>query len=85
VDATFLRRADRDQFHRLAADSGVPFVIVPFEEEQAVLLERLAARHADASEATAAVLWKQLADQQPLESDERPFCRPLGQLVSPHD
>lgn len=85
VDAAFLRRADRDQFRRLAGECGVPFVIVPFEAAEGVLLERLASRRGDASEATAAVLRKQLADQQPLESDERPFCQTLEQLVSPHD
>lgn len=85
VDATFLRRAERDRFRRVAEECGVPFVIVPFEAPRAVLVERLAARQGDASEATPPVLARQLAVREPLGADERPFCRPLEQLVPPHD
>lgn len=73
VDAAFLRRADRDAFRALAAELGVPFVIASCDAEEDVLRERVAARErssADASEATVAVLERQLETQEPLGADE---------------
>lgn len=73
VDATFLQRAPRDAFRRLAATRGVPFVIVDFAVDEATLRARLAARAQsgrDASEADSAVLEHQFATQEPLAPAE---------------
>ena len=73
VDATFLKRAQRDAFRHLAAEHGVPFVILAFEAPAAVLRERVrrrAEKAADASEADVAVLDAQLAAREPLADDE---------------
>ncbi len=73
VDATFLRRWQRDSLRRLAAERNVPFVIVSCLAEDEELRRRLLQReHADrdASEATLEVLAHQLATQEPLETDE---------------
>ncbi len=74
VDAASLRRGDRDAFRDLAHVLGVPFVIATCEAPEALLRARVAARAragADASEATTAVLERQLATQDPLGADER--------------
>jgi len=74
VDATFLKRWQRDGCRRLAAELGIPFVILALEASEETLRRRLAARAGagrDASEADAAVLDHQLATQEPLATDER--------------
>jgi predicted kinase len=74
VDATFLERMQREAFRGLARDLGVPFVIVVPETPVEVMRERVIAREqagADASEATPAVLDRQLARAEPLAPDER--------------
>jgi aminoglycoside phosphotransferase family enzyme/gluconate kinase len=73
VDATFLRRAERDAFRALAREHDVPFAILSCQAPEAVLRERIVARArggADASEADLAVLARQLAIQEPLGGDE---------------
>lgn len=73
VDATFLRRAERDRFRALAAAHGAWFRHVDVSAPEAVLRQRLALRAAaggDASDATGAVLDKQLKTHEPLASDE---------------
>ena len=73
VDATFLRRGERDMFRALAAELRVPCTILHCTAGQARLRERVAARSArggDASEADVAVLDRQLACREPLASDE---------------
>jgi predicted kinase len=75
VDAAFLRRAERDAFRALAADMGVPFVILDFVAPAALLAQRVAARAAsghDASEADRAVIERQLASREPLAPEELP-------------
>ena len=77
VDATFLRRWQRDSLRRLAQQRNVPFVIVSCLAEDEELRRRLLQReHAgrDASEATLEVLAHQLATQEPLETDELAFA-----------
>lgn len=76
VDATFLKRAQRDLFRRWAAEHAVPFAILDFTADIATLKARLQARHdanRDASEADIGVLEHQLATQEPLQPDELPF------------
>jgi len=73
VDATFLKRAQRDLMRNVARDLHVPFVIADCSAPMPVLQERVARRleHGhDASEATLDVLAEQLATQEPLGPDE---------------
>jgi predicted kinase len=70
VDATFLRRADRDAFRALASAPGASFSIADCVAPEALLHERLARRAADASEADAAVLGLQRERAEPLARDE---------------
>jgi len=63
IDAAFLRRAQREQFRQLAADSKVQFHILMCRAPLEVLEKRVSARLAngrDASEADLAVLRRQL-------------------------
>jgi predicted kinase len=74
VDATFLQRAQRDAFQRLAAQLGVPFTILAFRADAETLQRRVAQRSAqgdDASEADLAVLHGQLAALEPLTAAEQ--------------
>jgi len=74
VDAASLRRGDRAAFGDLARALGVPFAIATCEAPEAVLRARVATREragADASEATTAVLERQLATQDLLGAQER--------------
>ncbi|MEX2287749.1 MAG: AAA family ATPase [Planctomycetaceae bacterium] len=73
VDATFLKRADRDRFRQIAKQLDVPFRILDFRVSEEILKKRIADRQRegrDASEATADVLSTQLATHEPLSSDE---------------
>jgi hypothetical protein len=74
VDATFLEGADRDAFRALAREAGVPFAILSLHAPPAELRARVLARErlgADPSEATTAVLERQLARAGTLSEDER--------------
>jgi uncharacterized protein len=76
VDAAFLKRAQRDLFGDLAAEVGVPFVIVDFAAGEATLRERVARRAAensDVSDAGLAVLDHQLRTHEPLAADEERY------------
>ncbi|MCL4798813.1 MAG: AAA family ATPase [Burkholderiales bacterium] len=71
VDATFLRRPERDEFRALARELGARFAILACAAPEPVLRERIAARGGgDASEADLAVLARQLEVQEPLAADE---------------
>ena len=77
VDATFLRRADRESFRMLARDLAVPFVIVAFEAKEATLRERITRRRndgVDASDADLAVLAHQIATREPLTVAESTYA-----------
>jgi len=74
VDATFLKRAQRDAFRRLAAQLGVPFTLLAFGAHPETLRRRVAQRRAqgaDASEADLAVLHGQWAALEPLTATEQ--------------
>jgi aminoglycoside phosphotransferase family enzyme/gluconate kinase len=74
VDATFLKRAERDRMRELAARRGAPFVILALDAPREVLRSRVQARERearDASEAGIAVLERQLAAVEPLAAGER--------------
>ncbi|MEI8028481.1 MAG: AAA family ATPase [Comamonadaceae bacterium] len=73
VDAAFLRRADRSAFQTLAADAGAEFFILAPQATAAQLRQRIVGRlkeGGDASEATLAVLERQMAWIEPLDADE---------------
>lgn len=74
VDAAFLRQAERAAFAALAAEVGCPFHILACEAPVDTLRERIQRRQAsgaDASEATVAVLERQLGWLEPLTPEER--------------
>lgn len=76
VDAAFLQRQERRQFQALAAELQVPFSILDCTAHPDTLRQRVttrAATRADASEADAQVLARQLATRQCLEADEQAF------------
>ncbi|MCC6301866.1 MAG: AAA family ATPase [Gammaproteobacteria bacterium] len=73
IDATFLKEAQRAPFRALAARLGVPFLILDFQAGEPLLRARIQARAQsgrDASEATLAVLERQLETQEALTADE---------------
>lgn len=73
VDATFLKKTQRDMFRRYAVARGSPFVILDIVADEATMRARIRQRLAaqrDASEADLAVLEHQLATQEPLQPDE---------------
>ncbi len=73
VDATFLKHQQRQLFHDLAQELGVPFVILHFHADETLLRQWIIERQAagkDASEATIEVLNHQLKTEQPLTDDE---------------
>lgn len=73
VDATFLKRAQRDEFRALATELDVPFAILAFDAPPHVLRERVTARAeegGDAADADVTVLEHQLATREPLGEDE---------------
>jgi hypothetical protein len=74
VDATFLRRRERDLVARAAAVHGARFAILDCVAAPQTLRQRIAARAAaggDASEATLAVLDLQLRTGEPLARTEQ--------------
>lgn len=73
VDATFLRRAQRDTVTSRAHHLGVPVFVVHCDAPAAVLRERIVARARsgrDASEADLAALDWQLGQHEPIDSGE---------------
>jgi hypothetical protein len=91
LDATFLRRAQRDEARRTATAQGVAALMLEFDDPPAVLRERVrrrAAGAADASEADEAVLEMQLRTAEPLGDLEaaevfRPGPMPPGSSGEP--
>jgi hypothetical protein len=74
VDATFLRREEREAFRALARARNVPFAILSCSTTEVKLRGRVsarAARSADPSEATLGVLERQLAGRWWIDDDER--------------
>ncbi len=75
IDATFIRKHQRELFSRLAEELQVPLVILDFQLEEEELRRRIEQRaqgpRADASEATIAVLESQLDHEEPLTAIEQ--------------
>lgn len=77
VDATFLRRLARRRMAELAVQLGVPFLILQPSASPAEARERIRRRlrHGrDPSDATEAVLERQLAMAEPLDAAEQACC-----------
>ena len=92
VDATFIKRWQRDLLRELASALRIPFVIVAFTARDSVLRERVGRRAqegVDASDADLAVLEHQLRAQEPLAPDEQSCTvawdaeSPLGRARTP--
>lgn len=88
VDATFLRKKQRDPLRRLASKFKVPIVILDFDVPEAELRRRIHKRAAEGpslSEANIAVLNAQLGERQPLDASEKAFAVTVGSETSPDD
>ncbi len=84
IDATFLKRRDRDRFHELAKQEGVAFSILDCQADESTLRQRIAdrlARNDDASDADLKVLDCQFKGQQPLTAAEREYVVEIPDLV----
>ncbi|MCA9468002.1 MAG: ATP-binding protein, partial [Nitrospira sp.] len=76
VDATFLRQQHRLKFFRMAQRLDVPFCILNVTAPESVRSQRIEARQQegrDASEATVAVMQRQVQQDEPFAPDERDF------------
>lgn len=74
IDATFLQRGFRERFKSLAKDEDAIFQILTFEAAVDELKRRIQSRaveNANVSDATLAVLQKQLAAIEPISEDEK--------------
>ena len=78
LDATFLRRQDREAARRLACELHVQFVIASCEAPYAELERRVARRQGDASEADLHVLRHAHATAEPLAPAELAFAQRFG-------
>ncbi len=72
IDATFLRKQQREKFRRLAMDCAVPFVIVDCQSSETVLLDRLAKRQGVSNEVSEADV--EIMQQQRLHRDVLSDC-----------
>jgi hypothetical protein len=70
VDATFNQLEYRAPFRQFAAQRGLPLVIIDLHAPRDVLLERVAQRRGDISDADVGVLEHQLQGWKPLRDDE---------------
>ena len=78
LDATFLKRAQRQAAQRIADETGVPFLIIDCHAPDSVLASWLQQRQQqgnDPSDATLAVIEAQRAGEDPLEDAELPYCK----------
>lgn len=74
IDATFLKRADRERFYQLAKSRGVGLSVLDCHSDPQTLRQRVtdrAARGHDASDADLEVLEYQLSHHEPLSDTER--------------
>ena len=80
VDATFLDRAERERFERLAEAHAAPWMIVSCLASPQTLAARIQRREherTDLSEATPAILQAQLRSLEPLTAPERAASIPI--------
>jgi aminoglycoside phosphotransferase family enzyme/predicted kinase len=73
VDAANLHRERRQQFVELAESIQVPYLVLAFEAEEAILrrrIEQRARNREDVSDATVTVLQQQLENHEPISEEE---------------
>lgn len=73
IDATFLKYEQRTQLQKIATAAQARFLILDFQAETATLAQRIEARNKaqnDASEATLAILQRQMATHEALTAEE---------------
>ena len=76
VDATFLKKAHREQFQELALSLNIPFVILDLQASKETLQSRIMKRaeeEQNASEATLSVLQQQIEIDEAITEDESKF------------
>lgn len=86
LDATFLRKVQRDACCELAVRLGLSFFILDFHASEAVLRGRIAWRAeqgVDPSETNQSVLTHQIAIAEDLDSVEKPFVLALSTEIEP--
>ncbi|MAP08455.1 MAG: hypothetical protein CMM00_06390 [Rhodopirellula sp.] len=84
VDATFLKRVQRNQFVDVATRSGVPFAILDCHSDSQTLRQRVidrCERNQDASDADLTVLEHQLSCHEPLSDSERAWVVDVPDVV----
>lgn len=87
VDATFLRRSEREAFRSIAESCRAPFLLLDFRVPLDTLRERVKARHVradDASEADLAVLERQIAACESLTPAEMAAATVVDGTRMPH-
>ena len=88
VDATFLKKAQRDKLRCLAANLQVPLLILDFPLPETELRRRIQQRTTEGdgiSEANAEVLNYQLAEQQPLDRQEQELAMAVWPETTPEE
>ncbi len=88
VDATFLKKLQRESLRRLAAELSVPLIILDFPLGETELRRRIQQRTTQGehvSEANTSVLDYQLAEQQPLAGDELALVMTVRPDTCPED
>lgn len=86
IDAAFLKHAQRNMFHDLAAHLGVPFVILSYQAPEAVLRARITQRAQkgfDASEADIRVFEHQLATFESISPEELTYTLDIDSQQPP--
>ena len=83
VDATFLDAGERARFAALAHAAGAPLAMLDCTAPRALLEARVVARRGDSSEATLAVLERQLARASALDERERRAAVAVDTAQSP--
>lgn len=73
IDATCLKRKQREHFYRLAREKEVSHLVLEFTAPNEVLRERIVRRKKGASDADLSVLENQLVQWEPLADDERQY------------
>lgn len=73
IDASFLKRAQRNLFQQLAIACNAPFIILDVQASNEELCRRIVNRQHDPSEATIEVLHHQLQSAELLSTEEHPY------------
>jgi hypothetical protein len=86
VDATFLKKSQRDKLRDLATDLHTPLIILDFAVPESELRRRIRQRikaGGDVSEANEEVLNHQMVEQQPLDENEQQFVITIDPDTAP--